>query len=127
MRFTRIVRFCFVFRPILTFSLITPCPAGGRSGCIQGGPAKAIPIIGAQSLAWDGYFKLYHVFCYIVGGVASPVLANLTLDKLEQALKDRFRARGRNQPALGVNYVRFADDFSVTARSKELLENQIRP
>jgi RNA-directed DNA polymerase len=61
------------------------------------------------------------------GGIASPVLANLTLDKLEQELKGRFRARDRNKPALGVNYVRFADDFIVTARSKELLENQIQP
>jgi RNA-directed DNA polymerase len=61
------------------------------------------------------------------GGIASPVLANLTLDKLEQELKDRFRARGRNKPSLEVNYVRFADDFIVTARSKELLEDQIQP
>jgi len=44
------------------------------------------------------------------GGIASPVLANLTLDKLEQELKNQFRTRGRNQPSLGVNYVRFADD-----------------
>jgi len=61
------------------------------------------------------------------GGVASPVLANLTLDQLERELKDRFCEKSRNKPWTGVNYVRFADDFIVTARSKELLENQIRP
>lgn len=61
------------------------------------------------------------------GGIASPVLANLTLDQLEGELKDRFCEKSRNRPSTGVNYVRFADDFVVTARSKELLENQIRP
>jgi len=61
------------------------------------------------------------------GGIASPVLANLTLDKLERELKDRFCEKSRNRLSTGVNYVRFADDFIVTARSKELLENQIRP
>lgn len=61
------------------------------------------------------------------GGIASTVLANLTLDKLERELKGRFCEKSRNRPSTGVNYVRFADDFIVTARSKELLENQIRP
>jgi RNA-directed DNA polymerase len=61
------------------------------------------------------------------GGIASTVLANLTLDKLERELKGRFCEKSRNRPSTGVNYVRFADDFIVTARSKELLENQMRP
>jgi RNA-directed DNA polymerase len=44
------------------------------------------------------------------GGVISPVLANIALDGLEQHL-------GRN-----FGYIRYADDFVVTARSKKDLE-----
>jgi RNA-directed DNA polymerase len=54
------------------------------------------------------------------GGVASPVLANLTLDGLETVLQLRY-------PHAKVNLVRFADDFIVTAASIDLLENNIIP
>ena len=57
------------------------------------------------------------------GGVISPVLANMTLDGLERKLKENFHRK----PSLKVNFVRYADDFVVTAKSKELLENQVRP
>jgi RNA-directed DNA polymerase len=57
------------------------------------------------------------------GGVISPVLANMTLDGLERKLKEHFHRK----PSLKVNFVRYADDFVVTAKSKELLENQITP
>lgn len=59
------------------------------------------------------------------GGVISPVLANLTLDGLEGKLRERFPIGKR--PANGVHFVRFADDFIVTARSREVLETQVRP
>jgi RNA-directed DNA polymerase len=57
------------------------------------------------------------------GGVISPVLANMTLDGLERKLKDNFRRK----PSLKVNFVRYADDFIVTAKSKELLQEQVVP
>jgi len=58
------------------------------------------------------------------GGVISPALMNLVLDGLEQELRDRFC---RDKPVSGINFVRYADDFLVTARSRDLLENQVRP
>ncbi len=59
------------------------------------------------------------------GGIISPTLANLTLDGLERLLKERF-SPGQT-PCPKVNLVRYADDFIITGRSKELLENEVRP
>jgi len=53
------------------------------------------------------------------GGIISPTLSNLTLDGLEKELKP-FRIHK-------VNFVRYADDFIVTGKSKELLEQRIKP
>ncbi len=56
------------------------------------------------------------------GAIISPVLANLTLDGMEQAIRSRIRKR-RDQ----VNFIRYADDFVVTARNKETLEQIVKP
>ncbi|MEI2722054.1 MAG: group II intron reverse transcriptase/maturase [Verrucomicrobiota bacterium] len=56
------------------------------------------------------------------GGIISPVLANLTLDGMEQAIRSRIRKR-RDQ----VNFIRYADDFVVTARKREILEQIVKP
>ena len=61
------------------------------------------------------------------GGVISPVLANLALDGLERELRRRFGKQHWKQPSTGINLVRYADDLIVTGRSKEVLENQVRP
>lgn len=55
------------------------------------------------------------------GGIASPVLANLTLDGLERVARDAVKDRWL------VNVVRYADDFLVTARTPELLTEKIIP
>ncbi len=55
------------------------------------------------------------------GGIASPTLANMTLDGLELAIKNAV-PRGSK-----VNVIRYADDFIVTAISKEILEEKVRP
>ena len=64
------------------------------------------------------------------GGIISPALANCALDGLEQALrgkypKARLKSLGGKYPA--VNFIRYADDFIVTSKSKELLEEEIKP
>jgi RNA-directed DNA polymerase len=56
------------------------------------------------------------------GGIISPGLANLTLDGMEQAIRSRIKIR-RDQ----VNFIRYADDFVVTARTKETLEQIVKP
>jgi RNA-directed DNA polymerase len=63
------------------------------------------------------------------GGVISPVLANLALDGLQERLKQAFP---RLPPSQGrahakVHLVRYADDFVITGRSREQLEQQVRP
>ncbi len=55
------------------------------------------------------------------GGIASPTLANMTLDGLESMIKS---AVPRGSKA---NIVRYADDLVVTGASKELLENIVIP
>jgi RNA-directed DNA polymerase len=57
------------------------------------------------------------------GGVISPVLMNLTLDGLEQLLAEHFP---RHSGKL-VNLVRYADDFIITGRTKEILEYEVKP
>jgi RNA-directed DNA polymerase len=60
------------------------------------------------------------------GGIASPVLANLTLDGLEQELRTRFPRLKRGDNAQ-VHLVRYCDDWIITARSKEVLEQEVKP
>jgi RNA-directed DNA polymerase len=63
------------------------------------------------------------------GGIASPALANMTLDGLAELLKQRFVRKQvdgiRFIPK--VNLVRYADDFIITGSTKELLENEVWP
>jgi len=65
------------------------------------------------------------------GGIISPALANWALDGLERLLKEKFPTK-RRLPSLGgkvpcVNLIRYADDFIITGRTKELLEREIKP
>lgn len=62
------------------------------------------------------------------GGIISPILANMTLDGMQKVLSDRFHTNqlGKVDPrfknAHKVNLVRYADDFIVTAATKEIAE-----
>jgi RNA-directed DNA polymerase len=51
------------------------------------------------------------------GGVISPILANMTLNGMQSLLKEHY-PKGSN-----VNLVRYADDFVVTAPTKEVAEH----
>ena len=55
------------------------------------------------------------------GGIISPTLANMTLDGLEQAVCKAVPRRNR------VNFVRYADDFIITGKSKALLVEAVKP
>jgi RNA-directed DNA polymerase len=57
------------------------------------------------------------------GGCISPVLANMALDGLESLLKERFLGKSDQK----IHLVRFADDFVVTAASREILEAEVVP
>lgn len=55
------------------------------------------------------------------GGIASPVLANIVLDGMEEIVKSVANKGDK------VNFVRYADDFICTAASKEILEEKVQP
>lgn len=57
------------------------------------------------------------------GGIISPTLMNITLDGLEGVLKKRYpKYKGKK-----VNIIRYADDFIVTAHTRDILEKEIQP
>jgi RNA-directed DNA polymerase len=55
------------------------------------------------------------------GGIISPILANLTLDGLEKTIRQAVHQKDK------VNFVRYADDFVVTAATREILEQKVKP
>ena len=56
------------------------------------------------------------------GGIASPVLANLTLDGMEKAIRAAIDPKHDK-----VNFIRYADDFAVTGNNREILEQKVKP
>jgi Type II intron maturase/Reverse transcriptase (RNA-dependent DNA polymerase) len=48
------------------------------------GSRESVPILRPQLNPRYGYYKLERPFCTIVGGVISPILANIYLDRLDQ-------------------------------------------
>ncbi len=63
------------------------------------------------------------------GGVISPTLANMTLDGIERILNEKFFKTHRNGKYVNpkVKIVKYADDFIITADSKEILQNEVMP
>ncbi len=55
------------------------------------------------------------------GSIISPVLANMTLDGLELAIKRAVSKEAK------VHVIRYADDFIVTGRSKQILQTKVKP
>jgi len=57
------------------------------------------------------------------GGIISPTIMNMVLDGLEKVINKQFpRWKGQK-----VNYIRYADDFIITASSEELIKKEITP
>jgi RNA-directed DNA polymerase len=63
------------------------------------------------------------------GGAISPVLMNITLDGLERMLHEKLPTVSKHgkRIQLKINFVRYADDFVITGKSRELLEEQVLP
>jgi RNA-directed DNA polymerase len=61
------------------------------------------------------------------GGIASPVLANMTLDGLEDTVWSAARQVTTARQKSKVNVIRYADDFIVTGANRELLEQCVKP
>ncbi len=76
-----------------------------------------------------GYVFDRHLFPTEAGtpqsGIISPILANITLDGIENKLADKYHKNrsGRidsNHAKYKVNFCRYADDFIVTAKTEEI-------
>jgi len=65
------------------------------------------------------------------GGIISPALANFALDGLERLLRKHYPTGHRSKSLGGqypcVNFIRYADDFVITGRTRELLEGEVKP
>lgn len=63
------------------------------------------------------------------GGIISPCLANATLNGLDIQLKRHLADKlgVKKAEKLKIQVVRYADDFVITATSKELLEQEVKP
>jgi RNA-directed DNA polymerase len=65
------------------------------------------------------------------GGIISPALANYALDGLERLLRKKFpegtRLKSLGGKSASVNFIRYADDFVITSKSKEILEGKVQP
>lgn len=55
------------------------------------------------------------------GGIISPTISNMVLDGLEEAVRRAVPRRRR------INFVRYADDFIITGKSKTILQEVIQP
>jgi RNA-directed DNA polymerase len=66
------------------------------------------------------------------GGICSPILANMVLDGIEDLLGKRygsFKLDGHRKRSTknSIQFVRYADDFVVIGKSKEILEHEVKP
>ena len=63
------------------------------------------------------------------GGIISPTLANMALDGLQSLLKERFKTYQKNYKKIPpkIHLVRYADDFIITGKDKQVLENEVLP
>jgi len=55
------------------------------------------------------------------GGIISPLLSNMVLDGMQEHIRQAVKVRR------GVNFVRYADDFVITAPTTEMAETKIKP
>ena len=57
------------------------------------------------------------------GGIISPTIMNMVLDGMETAIRKQFPKWKRQK----VNFIRYADDFIITASSEALLKTEVIP
>lgn len=63
------------------------------------------------------------------GGIISPCLAGLALNGLGSMLAERFKSRWIKRKEINnkIHTIVYADDFLITGKSKEFLENEVLP
>lgn len=63
------------------------------------------------------------------GGTISTTICNMVLDGLEPLLKEKFKYKIKDGKynRSGINFTRYADDFIITGKNPEVLENEVKP
>jgi len=61
------------------------------------------------------------------GGIISPTLMNMVMNGLEKIITRIFSNRANRNRRHCVNFIRYADDFIITAASREIIEKEIVP
>lgn len=63
------------------------------------------------------------------GGIISPTLANMALNGLQTLLEQRYRKYKEKGKTIysKIHLVRYADDFIITGKDKQVLENEVLP
>ena len=61
------------------------------------------------------------------GGIISPTISNMVLDGMERLLREHFPVTKSKKTKHQVHLVRYADDFIVTADTREVLEYEVKP
>src|SRR4051794_32422307 len=100
----------FVLRRRIGASVIRPSHLGWPTQQ-QRRSQEAVAVLWSQTIPWDRHRQIERKFCTIVGGVASPILANLFL----HYAFDLWLAR--SFPA--IPFERYADDIICHCRSEE--------
>src|SRR4051794_14123356 len=72
---------------------------------------EPVAVLRPQSLAWDRHREIEGKFCKVVGGVVSPLLANLYFRRFVLAWEKLGRQR-----RLDAHIVNYADDFVICCR-----------
>jgi len=110
----------------MVFSSRWPCNAIiGDYESIYRCPGKTFTITWTQFFSRNSGGKLYGSFCKIVGGVISPLLANIGLHGLEQLINSIKLPKDKWGNRLKLGFIRYADDFIITSRDKENLESAL--
>jgi RNA-directed DNA polymerase len=60
------------------------------------------------------------------GGIISPVLANMALDGIEAAIRAAVPRRSKDGKCC-IHVIRYADDFIITTRTREMLTEKVLP
>src|SRR4051812_5713140 len=99
----------FVVRRRIGASVIRPSHLGWPTQH-QRRSQEAVAVLGSQTIPWDRHRQIERKFCTIVGGVISPILANVYLHYVFDLWAERWR---RREATGDMMIVRYADDIVV--------------
>src|SRR4051812_8281102 len=95
----------FVLRRRIGASVIRPSHLGWPTQQ-QRRSQEAVAVLWSQTIPWDRHRQIERKFCTIVGGVISPLLANVYLHDVFDLWAERWRRREATGDMMIVRYAR---------------------